>query len=365
MQPAGVGIGKTPPVYLQPGDTVTVSVNGLGTLTNRIGDEGSSNPIMSKVEAISHLKESNASRIAASDSLTLINDKRLFYRSFGRRSGPPVVFIHGLGGNAEYFSPLITTLHLETSHSLHSFDLEGHGASPTSPLSKLSIQSFAEDVSGVFHQADITAPATLIAHSMGCLVAVQFALWFPEHVDKLILLGPPASPYEESARTAGHARADAIRNHGMQAAFGGPMTAGVSDETKLSNPIAAAAVRLMHLGQDPEGYAKGCAALVDAQALDFSAINPPTLIVTGSADKISQPSRCERYVEGREGEASLRVLPGVGHWHIFEDLQGTAAPIRSFLLGEPEITPSSSADRPGLRKRFSDLSYRYRSPHRS
>ena len=32
--PAGVGIGFTPPRYLRPGDVVSVSIDGLGTLTN-------------------------------------------------------------------------------------------------------------------------------------------------------------------------------------------------------------------------------------------------------------------------------------------------------------------------------------------
>ncbi|WP_370161055.1 fumarylacetoacetate hydrolase family protein [Limimaricola soesokkakensis] len=34
--PAGVGIGHTPPKYLQRGDTVSVSITGLETLTNPI-----------------------------------------------------------------------------------------------------------------------------------------------------------------------------------------------------------------------------------------------------------------------------------------------------------------------------------------
>lgn len=34
--PAGVGMGMTPPTFLQPGDTVTCQIEGIGTLTNRI-----------------------------------------------------------------------------------------------------------------------------------------------------------------------------------------------------------------------------------------------------------------------------------------------------------------------------------------
>jgi 2-keto-4-pentenoate hydratase/2-oxohepta-3-ene-1,7-dioic acid hydratase in catechol pathway len=35
--PAGVGIGFSPPKYLQPGDVVRITVDGIGTLTNPVG----------------------------------------------------------------------------------------------------------------------------------------------------------------------------------------------------------------------------------------------------------------------------------------------------------------------------------------
>ena len=34
--PSGVGLGLTPPVYLRDGDTVSVSIDAIGVLTNRI-----------------------------------------------------------------------------------------------------------------------------------------------------------------------------------------------------------------------------------------------------------------------------------------------------------------------------------------
>lgn len=42
--PAGVGLGLKPPVYLKPGDTVSISVTGLGTLTNCIASPSTPNP---------------------------------------------------------------------------------------------------------------------------------------------------------------------------------------------------------------------------------------------------------------------------------------------------------------------------------
>jgi pimeloyl-ACP methyl ester carboxylesterase len=330
-KPAGVGIGKNPPVYLSSGDTVAVSVTGLGTLTNRIGETKSTNPITSQVANISHLQQSNARFGIDPSVLTQINNKPLYYKSVGNDSGPPVVFIHGLGGSAEFYTPLIQSLGMEKSHSLHCFDLEGHGLSPTSPLSKLSIDSFATDVNGVFEKANFTSKATLIAHSMGCLVAVHFALAHPDKISKLILIGPPPSPLPDAGRAATHARAETVRTKGLASIVDAVATAGTSEKTKTSNQLAIVAVRMSLLGQDPEGYAKACAALADAEGLDFSALQTKTLIITGSEDKVSPRSLCEKYLEELKVEARLQVLQGVGHWHVFEDLQGVASAIQSFL----------------------------------
>lgn len=306
-------------------------MSGLGTLTNRIGSASSKNPTMNRVESITHLQQCNTTKSIDATSLTSINNKPLHYKRLGEASGSPIVFVHGLGGSAEFFTPLISSLDLEKSHSLHVFDWEGHGLSPSSPLSKLSIQSLAEDLNGVVSKAEAGSGVKLVAHSMGCLIAVQFALDHPEKVSKLILLGPPPSPLPEAGSTATHARAATVRAKGMNAIVDAVAIAGTSEATKTSNPLAVVAVRMSLLGQDPEGYAKACTALAEAPALDFAALQPKTLVITGSEDKVSPPNLCEKYVAELHGTASLQVLDNVGHWHVFEDVQGTADAIKGIL----------------------------------
>lgn len=306
-------------------------MTGLGTLTNRIGSASSKNPTVNRVESTSHLQHCNGTKSIDICSLTSINNKLLHYKRSGEASGSPIVFVHGLGGSAEFFTPLISSLSLEKSHAVHVFDWEGHGLSPSSPLSKISIQSLAEDLNGVVSKADARSGVTLVAHSMGCLVAMHFALAHPEKVSKLVLLGPPPSPLPEAASTATHARAETVRAKGMHAIVDAVAAAGTSEATKSSNPLAVAAVRMSLLGQDPEGYAKACAALAEAPALDFAALQPKTLVITGSEDKVSPPQLCEKYVKDLQGRADLQVLEGVGHWHVFEDAKGTVNAIKGFL----------------------------------
>ena len=262
--------------------------------------------------------------------------KQLHYIQSGSSTGPPAVFVHGLGGTADYWTPLITSSSsLTSSHSLHLFDFEGHGLSPTSPLSELTINSLADDLKGVFDHAHITSGggATLFAHSLGCLIAVAFATKHPSLVSKLILLGPPPSPLPEAGRQASDTRAALARTKGMSAVVDAVVNAGTSAKTKKEKPLAVTAVRLSLLGQDPEGYAKACSALAKSSAvtLDVSAIEAETLIITGEEDKVSPPQLCEAYGKKLKNLKGLVVLPDVGHWHVFEDPVGVAEALSEII----------------------------------
>jgi len=308
-------------------------VTGLGSLSNRIGSSGSTNPTIAAVEAMNKLPLSNVKTVDAI-GLTKINNKFLHYLQQGQASGPNLVFVHGLGGTSDYWTPLVQAAHLDQSHNLHFLDLEGHGLSPTSPLSKLSIESFAADLKGVFEHANISDGATLLAHSMGCLVALRFILDNPDAVSKLILVGPPPSPLPAAASTNSHARAHLVRTQGMSAVVDAIVTAGTSSKTKSRNPLAVTAIRLSLLGQDPEGYAKACAALANATTkLDFAAVKTQTLIITGSEDKVSPPQLCEEYAALLPEGSSVEVLENVGHWHVFEDVEGVSRAVSGFLAG--------------------------------
>ncbi|GKU06637.1 bifunctional 4-hydroxyphenylacetate degradation enzyme [Fusarium langsethiae] len=315
--PAGVGIGKNPPVFLQPGDEVSVSVTGL----------------VQRVSSNSPFRINNlAKTLDAGVGLAEFDGKQLNYQRKGSGSNH-IVFVHGLGGTQDYWTPLISKLSLSENNSLHLFDLEGHGLSPTYPLSKLSIESFAQDIRSIFDAANITSSAsvTLFAHSLGCLAALNFSLSNPSLVGKLVLVGPPPSPLPDAASKGAYARAAIVRSSGMAYVVDAVVDAGTSAHSKQTNPIAIAAVRLSLLGQDPESYAKATWALAGAtQELKVEQIQAKTLIITGDEDKVSPPSLCEKYAS-RIQDAQLVVLNNVGHWHVFEDVGGVAQAVEKFL----------------------------------
>lgn len=313
--PAGVGFGFRPMKFLEAGDEVSVSVTGLGTLKNRIAPKDTVNTTAER--AVSHIPVANQ-KAPSGAGLTNINGKNLFYHRQGVENGPPIFFIHGLGGSSNYFYPLIKKL--ESTHSLHLLDLEGHGLSPTSALSSLSIASFAQDFYNMSQFAGVKGNVTVIAHSMGCLVALKLALEHPELVSKLFLMGPPPSPLPEAGSKGSYARAALVRKEGMLSVVDAITQTGISSYVHQNKPLAVTAARISLLSQDAEGYAKACMALAASaeEALDVTRLRIPVSILTGEEDKVCPPAVCHGYSQSTGG-GYAEVLPNVGHWHLFED----------------------------------------------
>ncbi len=329
--PAGVGFGFDPKIWLQPGDVVKISVTGLGTLTNRIATPES------KITTLDHVVAAAVpvtnKRTVNGQGLISVGSKRLFYQRKGGDGKAPIFFIHGLGGTAEYFQPIITRL--GDSWTYHLADFEGHGLSETSAASKLSISSLALDAYEVLSQAGISANSglTIIAHSMGCLVAIRLALDHPDLVKTLILQGPGPSPLPEAASKATYGRAAIAREKGMLGVVDAVVGAGLSDHSKSQNPLALAAARISLLGQDPEGYAKACVALADSHkdTLDISALKARVLIITGEEDKVAPPDMCRQMKTKIPECEDIIVLPNVAHWHLFESTEKVSSAVAAFL----------------------------------
>jgi len=338
--PAGVGFGLKPPVFLQPGDTVEISVTGLGTLRNKIAKADANNHVTKRIQEESVIPINNLSITNGGLGLTTLpNGKRL--RAMKSGSGAhSIIFIHGLGGSSSYYTPVLAGLGLnkddQSQYTSLLFDLEGHGMSPTKATSKITIESYAEDIQGLIETLQIPTDngVTLVAHSMGCLVASLFASQHSDIVKRLVLIGPPPCPLPAGGADASIKRAAAVRAEGMRNVGLTVATAGTSAKTKSDRPLAFTTVHMSLLSQDPEGYAKGCTALAGAKdlSIDFAKLGKSTksLVITGEEDKVSPPAHAQKLAETLGSEA--KVLPEVGHWHVFEDVEGVTKAMKTFLL---------------------------------
>lgn len=112
----------------------------------------------------------------------VVHGYRRAYRMAGE--GPALVLIHGIGDSSATWAELIPDL--ARTHTVIAPDLLGHGASDK-PRADYSVAAYANGVRDLLATLDIES-ATLVGHSLGGGVAMQFAYQFPERTERLILV---------------------------------------------------------------------------------------------------------------------------------------------------------------------------------
>jgi pimeloyl-ACP methyl ester carboxylesterase len=119
-------------------------------------------------------------------------------------SGPVLLLIHGLGGSSENWRAVVEPL--ARDHTVIVPNLPGHGLSGPGP-GDYSVGGLAAGLRDLLvllgHRR-----ATLVGHSLGGGIAMQFAYQFPEIVERLVLvssggLGPEVSPLLRAASLPG------------------------------------------------------------------------------------------------------------------------------------------------------------------
>jgi pimeloyl-ACP methyl ester carboxylesterase len=118
-------------------------------------------------------------------------------------TGPYLVLIHGYLSSLHYWTA--ARPRLEARYTVVSIDLLGFGASPKPAASSYNP---AEQLAWIDHTLDhlgIAGSITLAGHSMGALLALEYAHRGQRPVAKLVLLNMPlfASPQQARAELAG------------------------------------------------------------------------------------------------------------------------------------------------------------------
>jgi 3-oxoadipate enol-lactonase len=246
-------------------------------------------------------------------------------------SGEPVVFIHGLGGSSNTWTPLLNPEGAFTRFRNVRLDLPGSGRSGRVE-GQIDLARYLASVRSVCSALNIVR-AHFVAHSMGTIVAQHLAASDPKLVKSLALFGPLFCP-PDPARSAIRARAAKARSEGtlgMADIADSLAQASVSALTKRNHTAALAYVRESIMRQRSEHYAASCEALAAMQSVDPVQLLCPTLLVTGDEDVVAPPQAVRGMHEKIVG-SSLQVLRGCGHWTPVEQPQACAEILRSFYL---------------------------------
>src|SRR5436190_3158474 len=131
-----------------------------------------------------------------------LHGHRVIYRIAG--SGPPVVLIHGMVNSSRHWESV--AVRLADAYTVIAPDLIGHGDS-AAPRGDYSLGAHAAGVRDLLAAIGV-ARASVVGHSLGGGVAMQFFYQFPQRTERLVLvssggLGGEVSPLLRSAALPG------------------------------------------------------------------------------------------------------------------------------------------------------------------
>jgi pimeloyl-ACP methyl ester carboxylesterase len=122
----------------------------------------------------------------AKPSLLKISDK-LSVRFQKTGSGPPLLLIHTIRTQLEYFRSLAPLL--ARSHTVYAIDLPGHGHSPIDPSASFDEPYFRQAVIRFIEELNLS-DVTIVGESIGGALALTVAASLPQSVNRVYAINP-------------------------------------------------------------------------------------------------------------------------------------------------------------------------------
>jgi pimeloyl-ACP methyl ester carboxylesterase len=284
-----------------------------------------------------------------------LHGHRVIYRIAG--SGPPVVLIHGMVNSSRHWESV--ALRLADAYTVIAPDLIGHGDSAT-PRGDYSLGAHAASIRDLLTAIGIES-ATIVGHSLGGGVAMQFFYQFPQRTERLVLvssggLGREVSPLLRGAALPGASAALALASRPRVLAAllrtGERLQERGSGKGTYLRAIARALQPLEKPG-GREAFLQTLRSVIDIRGQRVSARDRlyllsamPTLIVWGARDN-TIPLAHGRHTHEAVPGSRLEILPRAAHFPNLEDPEGLAAALRDFLE-TTSPAPIDDADWGGL-----------------
>lgn len=270
---------------------------------------------------------------AMKKTAALPDGETLAYIDTGNAAGPAVVLIHGYTDNARDWVPVLP--YLSKRFRLILVDIRGHGRSgkPECCYNRLD---FAYDIKLLLDRLSI-AKADVVGHSLGSIIAQTFAEYWPERTSRVVLIASTGgTPPDAPKKPPGFDFAAEIRKLREPIEADSPFMIAWWDSP---TPVDPDFIRRQR--RDAAGIPlRVWLAVLDQGLLDKNAyadlqatlprLRAPTLLIWGSKDPImEEPVR--KSLRDALPNAQVRIFEGLGHNPFWEDPQGVADAVNSFL----------------------------------
>ena len=239
---------------------------------------------------------------------------------------PPkvVMLVHGAGGSSRHWEPMIKSFEKGVDKQqwfLLAPDLPGHGS--TEGYVPNSIDVVATFLKAFLDELGIKPPICYVGQSMGGLIGLQFALSYPDSVERLVLMAT-AARIQLHPDFLGQALTGKWDMTFLGQSFH-PETAEDSKELVLGE------FQYTRMSSDASDF-MGVSTMEDLTNA-ISALQIPTLILTGDDDVIISPRKStilQRQISG----SRLVTVSGAGHYLHVEKPARVLEEVMGFLQAE-------------------------------
>jgi pimeloyl-ACP methyl ester carboxylesterase len=278
------------------------------------------------------------------------------YRTAG--SGPVLLLLHGITNSSETWEPAAAPL--AKRFTVIAPDLLGHGHSAT-PRGDYSLGAHASGVRDLMTALGHDR-ATVLGHSLGGGIAMQFAYQFPERCERLVLVSSGGLGREVHLllRAAALPGADwvlpLLTSRGVRGVGNGIAAALRQGRIAPKGDIGVLArgFRSLDNGGSRQAFLHTLRAVIDTGGQRVSANDRlhlaavlPTLIVWGERDSIIPPAHGRAAHEAMPG-SRLELFPGAGHMPHHHDPELFAAILADFCASTEPASLTADHWRPLL-----------------
>ena len=244
-------------------------------------------------------------------TVTAADGTPIAYEATGRRDGPPLLMLQGLG--VDHRGWALQRFPFGRRYRCLAVDNRGVGASADAPR-PFSLEQMASDAVAVL-DAEGVPTAHVLGASMGGVVAQMVAVRHPQRVRSLVL-ACTACRHHDWRRELFAEWAAAVQAHGM-GALGGEEGLRWLIGPRLHRRLGVwlnLMARIL-LQADPQNFAAQVHAILDASdelRFELAAVRVPALVITGSQDLLTPLGDAEELAELLV-QARLVEIRGAGH----------------------------------------------------
>jgi pimeloyl-ACP methyl ester carboxylesterase len=233
--------------------------------------------------------------------------------------GEPLLLIHGMAGSSQTWRAILPQL--AKKYRVIAPDLLGHGRS-SKPRTDYSLGAFAVGLRDLLDELGVKS-ATVVGHSLGGGIAMQFLYQHPDYCRRLVL----------------------ISSGGLGPDVGWILRLLAAPGAEIWNAYSSFSDR-----QTRDAFLRTLRSVVDYRGQSVSALNRlnvrddlPVLAIWGAEDTIIPVDHAYAALRNRP-DSRLEVIPGVGHFAQVEAPTEVVDLIDDFVTTTTASGPSSARE---------------------